>query len=255
MASLFVPLPLTWASVRECHPSAGAAYPPGVEVVFGGGLWPIGQKVGFVELELAPAIEAYRVWTRGWKPLRPSFKEVREARLIDQLPRLLPLEMPYTRRLLVDHGQRWTAIFDNSRSGGDPYPAVAELSRIAGTRGVLAGHTPHEQYPYPATQLHLFDREGDYVRTIDCGVFDSGRWSFEANGPEQPFEEPRAYSSGRVSDRFTRPMLLRYLSALGIEADTMSAYGPAVLVQTRFVWVRWRAALDEARAEAAPERA
>jgi hypothetical protein len=47
-------------------------------------------------------------------------------------------------------------------------------------------------------------------------------------------------------------MLLRYLSALGIDADTMSAYGPAVLIQTRFVWVRWRAALDEARAEGSP---
>jgi hypothetical protein len=239
---------LASASVRECHPSAGAAYPPGVEVVFGGGLWPLGQKVGFVELELAGAIEAYRAWTGGWKPPRPSFKEVREALLIDQLARLPPLEMPYTRRLLVAHGQRWTAIFDNSRGGGDPYPAVAELSRIAGTRGVLAGHTPQEQYPYPSTQFHLFGGEGDYVRTIDCGVFDSGRWSFEAHGTEQPFEEPEAYNSRRVRDRFTRPMLLRYLSALGIEADTMSAYGPAELIQTRSVWVRWRATLDEARA-------
>jgi hypothetical protein len=223
-----------------------------VEVIFGGGLWPLGQTVGFVELELARAIEAYRVWTRGWKPPRPSVKQVRETLLIDQLPRLLPLEMPYTRWLLVAHGQRWTAIFDNSRGGGDPYPAVAELSRIAGTRGVLAGHTPQEQYPCPATQFHLFDSGGDYVRTIDCGVFDDARWSFEARGTEQPFEELEAYGSRRVKDRFTRPMLLRYLSALGIEADRMSAYGPSVLVQARFVRVSWRATLDEARAEASP---
>ena len=221
-----------------------------MEVVFGGGLWPLGRKVGFVELELDTAIEAYRAWTRGWKPPRPSFEHVREPLLIDQLRELLPLEMPYTRRLLVAHGRGWTAIFDNSRGGGDPHPAVAELSRIAGTRGVLAGHTPQEQYPYPATQLHLFDAEGDYARTIDCGVFDSGRWSFEACGPEQSFEDLEAYGSRRIRDRFTRPMLLRYLSALGIEADRMSAYGPAVLVQHRFVWVRWRASLDEARAEA-----
>jgi hypothetical protein len=90
------------------------------------------------------------------------------------------------------------------------------------------------------------------VRTIDCGVFDSGRWSFEARGMEQPFEEPEAYSSPRGRDRFTRPMLLRYLSALGIDADTTSAYGPAALVQARFVRVNWRASLDEARAEASP---
>jgi len=243
---------LVCASVRDCSPSAGpwlSAYPRRVEVVLGGGLWPLGQKVGFVEIELAGAIDAYRAWTRRWRPPRPSFKEVRETLLIDQLPRLLPLEMPYTRRLLVAHGQRWTGILDNSRGGGDPYPVVAELSRIAGTRGVLAGHTPEEQYPYPATQLHLFGR-GDYVRTIDCGVFDSGCWSFEAHGTEQPIEELEAYGSKRVRDRFTRPMLLRYLSALGIEADTMSAYGPAVLVQARFVRVSWRGTLDEARAEA-----
>src|SRR6266540_4337200 len=160
-------------------------------------------------------------------------KQVREALLIDQLPRLLPLEMPYTRRLLVAHGQRWTAIFDNSRGGGDPYPALAELSRIAGARGVLAGHKPREQYPYPVTQFHLFGSEGDDVRTVDCGVFDSGRWSFEARGTEQPFEELEADSSRRVRDRFTRQMLLRYLSGLGIDADTMSSYGPAVLVKAR----------------------
>ena len=223
-------------------------YPPRVEVVFGGGLWPLGQTVGFVELDLAGAIEAYRAWTRGWRPPRPSFKQARETLLIDQLQRLLPLEMPYTRRLLVAHGQRWTAIFDNSRGGGDPYPAVAELSRIAGARGVVAGHTPAEQYPYPATQLHLFG-QGDYLRTIECGVFDSGRWSFEASGTEQPFEEMAAYNARSVRDRFTRPMLLRYLSALEIDADTMSSYGPAVLVQERFVRVSWRGTLDEARAE------
>jgi hypothetical protein len=220
-----------------------------VEVVFGGGLWPLGQKVGFVELELDEATETYRAWTRGWKPPRPSFKDVRETGLHEQLPRLLPLEMPYTRRLLVAHGRRWTAIFDNSRAGGDPYPVVAELTRIAGTRGVRAGHTPSEQYPFPATQFHLFDN-GEYVRAIDCGVFDNGRWSFEADGPEQAYEELEAYRSRQVRDRFTRLMLLRYLEALGIEADTPSAYDRATLVQERFVRVSWRAGLDEARAEA-----
>ena len=88
------------------------------------------------------------------------------------------------------------------------------------------------------------------MRTIDCGVFDSGRWTFEARGTEQPFEELEAYDSQRVRDRFTRSMLLRYLSALGIDADEMSAYGPASLVQARFVRVSWRATLEEARAEA-----
>ena len=221
-----------------------------MEVVFGGGLWPIGRSVGFVELELGSAIEAYRAWSRGWKPPRPRFERRPDAPLRDQLRALLPLEMPYTRRLLVGHQTRWTAIFDNSRGGGDPDPAVAELARLAGTRGVVAGHMPKGQSAYPATQFHLFGADGEYVRSIDCGIFDSGRWSFEVQGTEQRFEERDTYSERLIRERFTRPMLLRYLSALGIDADTPSAYESAVLVQERLVFVRWRASLDEARAEA-----
>ena len=50
-------------------------------------------------------------------------------------------------------------------------------------------------------------------------------------------------------------MLLRYLSALGIDADTISTYGSAVLVQERLVRVSWRATLDEARADVSDGRA
>lgn len=75
--------------VRDCQPKANqgdkSSYAPSVEVVFGGGLWPLGQTIGFVELELTRAIEAYRTWTRGWWPPRPLFKRLPEARLVDQL--------------------------------------------------------------------------------------------------------------------------------------------------------------------------
>ena len=133
--------------------------------------------------------------------MRPSFECQPHAPLLDQLRRLPPLEMPCTRRLLVSHRTRWTAIFDDSRGGGDPYSPVAELARIAGTRGVVAGHTPPDQYPYPATLLHLFGVDGDYARTIECGIFDSDRWSFEMHGTEQPFEEPDACASYATSSR------------------------------------------------------
>ncbi len=55
-----------------------------------------------------------------------------------------------------------------------------------------------------------------YVRTIDAGVFDEGGWSFDALGPEQPYEEPERYRRRLIRDRFTREMLPRYLEALGI---------------------------------------
>jgi hypothetical protein len=45
-------------------------------------------------------------------------------------------------------------------------------------------------------------------------------------------------------------MLLRYLAALGIDADEPDFYGEAVLVQDRWRLARrWRAPLEQARKE------
>jgi hypothetical protein len=166
--------------------------------------------------------------------------------------------MPSTRRLLVGTTGRWTAIFDNSRGGGDAWPPTSHLSRDD-VRGVIATHIPREQSSLPATQFHLLGPEGEpplrYVRTIDAGVFDSGRWQFETRGTVQPFEDVDAYEARRIRDRFNRPMLLEYLAALGIVADEPGFYREAVLVQedTRD-WElkrrdRWRASLEKARRE------
>jgi hypothetical protein len=100
---------------------------------------------------------------------------------------------------------------------------------------VIATHVPPEQSSLPATQFHLLGPESEaplrYVRTIDCGVYDSGRWEFNSWGAVQPFEELDAYSATRIRDRFSRAMLLRYLAALGIDADEPRFYEDAVLVQ------------------------
>ena len=155
-----------------------------MSVVFGGGLWPIGQAVGFVELGLDKTTEHYKQWGKGWEA-PPSFRELRDAPLLDLLRALLPLEMPYRRRLLVGTTGEWTAIFDNSRGGGDPVPPVSFLSTSAGVRGIVATHTPPEQHSHPATQFHLFGPNGEpplmYVRTIDAGIFDEGRWRFDTS--------------------------------------------------------------------------
>jgi hypothetical protein len=224
-----------------------------MRVVFGGGLWPLGWSVGFVERSLSETYALYRSWG-----LKVTFAELGQDRIVEALRQLLPFEMPCTRRLLVGTSGRWTAIFDNSRGGGDPWPPTSHLSRD-GVRGVVATHIPPEQSSLPATQFHLLGPEGEpplmYVRTIDAGVFDSGRWQFETSGTVQPFEDVDAYSAHRIRDRFSRPMLLEYLAALGIDADEPGFYREAVLVQedTRD-WKlkrrdRWRASLDEARRE------
>jgi hypothetical protein len=225
-----------------------------MNVVFGGGLWPIGQAVGFVELGLDKTIEHYEQWGKNWEAL-PSFRELGDPRLLDLLWELLPLEMPYRRRLLVGTTGEWTAIFDNSRGGGDPSPPVSFLSRSAGVRGIVATHTPREQGPHPATQFHLFGPNGEpplrYVRTIDAGIFDEGRWRFDTSGTPQPFESLERYEARLVRDRFDRTLLLDYLAALDIRADDPDWYRSGVLVSEGGRWKpSWTATLEEARAEA-----
>jgi len=172
---------------------------------------------------------------------------------------LQPLQTPPQRELVVSTSGGWTAHFDNSLLGGDSVSWVGHLSRLFDCRGVIATHIPRGQYSLPATQFELLGPNGEkplrYVRTVSAGIFDEGHWRFEAYGDEQPFEEVEAYSRRLVRERLTRAMLLRYLSALGVEADEPAFYGDGVLVERR---VRFRSrtmTLDEARRDyAAPPR-
>jgi hypothetical protein len=64
-------------------------------------------------------------------------------------------------------------------------------------------------------------------------AFEGGKWSFEANGTVQSFEETTMYHKRRVVDRFTPEMLKRYCYALGILVDVPDFYQtPALLVAT-----------------------
>jgi hypothetical protein len=199
-------------------------------IVLGGELRPLGNGVAFVELGLDDAVEAYREWGEGWSP-PPALQPLGPGAIRDLLQELLPLEMPYRRRLLFGTTTGWTAIFDNS-PGGDPFPPTY-LGRIRGVRAVAAKHVPELEGPYPVTQFHLFGPEGEpplmYVRTIDAGIFDEGRWTFEIWGRQQPFEEPQPYTRRRIRDRFDRELLIRYLAALGITPDDASWYTAGVL--------------------------
>jgi hypothetical protein len=226
-----------------------------MNVVFGGGLWPIGQSIAFVELTLDKTLEHYKGWATNWDAA-PSFRELGDAPVIDLLRALLPLEMPYRRRVLVGTAGGWTAILDNSRGGGDPFPPASYLSGSASVRGIVAGHTPPEQSPHPATQFHLFGPTGEpplmYVRTIDAGIFDEGRWRFDTWGTPQPFEDMERYNARLVRDRFDRTLLLEYLAALDIHADDPDWYRGGVLVTDSGRWKPgWTATLEQARAEAA----
>jgi hypothetical protein len=221
-------------------------------VVFGGELWPLGNAVAFVELPLADAVAAYREWGKQWESA-PRFDDLGDAPILDAMARLLPLQEPYKRRLLVETTAGWTAVFDNGRRGGDPFPPTY-LATSRGQRAVAATHVPESQTRFPATQFHLFGPTGEpplmYVRTVDVGIFDEGEWRFYASGPVQPFEKVEAYRH-RVGERLTREMLLDYLAALGIRADDPGFYAASVLATDTGTWIpSWTGTLDDARTAA-----
>jgi hypothetical protein len=210
-----------------------------MNVVFGGGLWPLGWSVGYVEADLSSVAKAFSSWMKALRQ-RARVTEL-DGPLVDQLATLEPLEAPLTRELLVGTTGAWTAHFSNSIGGGNSWPRVSYLADRLETRWVVATHIPPHQYSLPATQLWLGGPSGDslgYVRTIAAGVFDEGRWTFETSGAIQPWEDPDVYAAPRIQDRFTRELLLRYLHALGIDADEPSFYGRGLRFDERSVW-RW----------------
>jgi hypothetical protein len=221
-------------------------------IVFGGDLWPLGNGVTFVELELGEGVDAYAEWGGYWGSA-PRLEELGRRPVLELMAALLPLQEPYRRRLLAGTTCGWTAVFDNSRSGGDIFPPTY-LAMSRGVRAVAAKHVPRSQSSLPATQFHLFGPSGRpplmYVRTVDAGIFDSGRWQFLEEGPVQPYEETDAYRSRLIRDRLTRERLLRYLDALGIRADDPDWYTAGVLAHaTGWRKPGWTGTLEQARAE------
>jgi hypothetical protein len=241
------------------------------KVVFGGPLSPVGWSVGFVEAPLTDVIEAierHEAWLETTDPMEmhmeelrrhgvrvetsygplapprtqaPDYRrtELRREPILEQLARLDPLQTPPMRELVVAHGESWTANFTNDHLGGDSVSWVSNRVHALECRGVIATHIPVGHYRYPATQLELLGPGGDalgYLRTISAGIFDEGTWRFDANGEAQPFEDVARYDERPIRDRLDRALLLRYLAALGLDADNPDSYREAILFETIADW-------------------
>jgi hypothetical protein len=221
-------------------------------LVLGGSAWPIGWSAGFIAAPLDALWPVVLAWQSGIGAEHEE-SSLPNLSLAEQLRRLEPLEMPYTRRLLVRTDSAWTAYFDNHRLGGDPFPWVGYLSDQLDCRGVIAVHVPRGQRAHAATKFELFGPEGKpplrYVRTIHAGLYEDGRWEFDAAGAVQPFEETASYGARLVRDRFTRDMLVRYLEALGIRVDEPAYYRDGLLVQKIVDYPTSTWTVDEAREE------
>jgi hypothetical protein len=216
------------------RPMTESASPPWF---FGGPLSPLGWHLGFIE---AP-FEAVLDWSAGWKASDGQRLSVeRKTEPIGKLlARLDPLQTPPKRDLVLATSSGWTAHTSNSHLGGDSVSWVGVAVRHFGVRGVLAAHIPKGQYPYPATQFELLAPTGEpplmYVRSVSA-VNDGGRWAWHLHGTKQAFEETKAYEATRVADRFDRPMLIRYLAALGIEPDRPGYFGEGAVIETMANW-------------------
>lgn len=212
-----------------------------MNVVFGGGWWPLGWSIGFIEAPSASVVDAFTAWMRSLR--RRQRVASSSAPVLDQIATLAPLEAPWTRELFVATRGQWTAHVSNSTDGGDSWPRVSYLAEQLGVRWVVACHVPQEQYAYPSTQIWFGGPDGDalgFVRTVAAGIYDSGGWEFIADGPVQPWEEPENYRTRLVRERFTRELLLRYLERLGIHADDASFYREGVRFQERALWHWYR---------------
>jgi hypothetical protein len=221
--------------------------------VFGGPAWPVGWAVGFAQRPLEDVYPVMRAWRHELRLPKYRYRELDGVPIVDQLLLLPSLQQPPKKELIVATSSDWTAHFDNSILGGDPVAWVGYLSSRLDCQGVIAVHIPRGQYPMPATRFELLGPAGEkplrYVRTVTAGIYDEGRWQFEAWGVQQPFEEPAAYSSRLIRERLTRAMLLRYLLALGLDADEPSFYGDGVLIETRAPFRPRTLTLDDARRE------
>lgn len=195
---------------------------------------PTTSQIGFLELPLDAAVEALETWRRG------LYSSVKVRRLSGSLPQLLPELQPLIggarpRELLVEAGPKWTAYFDCLLRGTDPISAIGQLCQMARCHGVAATSAPHviDQHRTPvrmgAVQFTLFSPLRtdflNHVRGIEV-TFSGSKWEFHATGVQQAFEEPQAYTSRRIRDRFTSDMLERYCRALGIDPFVAESYGP-----------------------------
>jgi hypothetical protein len=215
-----------------------------------GGPWsPVGWSVGFVEADLTAVVNTLLRWRRGLGDDLGVDRELPRYPLC--LRRLEPLQAPWTRELLIAHGNGWTAYLNNDLDGGDPVPACSVMAEALGVRCVIAIHQPRTKVGHASTQLQLLGPEGEpplrYVRTLAAHAED-GRWTWETSGTPLPFEDPSRYRARLVRDRLTRQLLVGYLAALGVMVDHDQRYGRAVLVTQRVGWASRTESLQQARA-------
>lgn len=210
--------------------------------MFGGDACPLGLSVQFLEASEADVLAA----------LPGSLADVVSSRTGRSFPAaldsLLPFQAPWTRMVTATVGN-WTALVNNGIHGGDGTAPGPAIMATLGVRCVVATHTPPYGPGHAQTQLELMGPGGQPplmdIRTVSATATD-GRWEWFESGVPLPFEETENYAKRRKRDRLDRPMLLRYVEALGIPIED-DAYGEATLHQVRATWTSREVSIEEER--------
>ena len=221
---------------------------------------PITFAWAFLDAPLDRVREAIVTWRHG------HHTEIEghaiEAPLSVALRLLEPLTTLRRRELLLSTKSSWTACFDNSARGGDPFGTASHLALAMKCRSLVVRCIPHTLRAesdqavgtYGAVQFELFapeEREWlNYERAVGVGN-DGGRWVFIDEGKPLPFERTERYKEKKIRDRFTPELLEEYCAALGIRLFDEDFYGPhGVLVTVADPLPEGQKAisLDEARA-------
>lgn len=210
-------------------------------VLFGGDACPLGLSVQFLEAPEADVVAALP-GNKGNVVSTPTGLAFPQA-----LETLLPFQGAWT-RMLTAPLEGWTALANNAITGDRSSPGPAVGHKL-GVRCVLAANVPRYGPGHAQTALEVLGPSGKpplmYIRALSSTATD-GRWEWHESGTPFDFEETDRYARRSKRERFDRPMLLRYLSELGVPIGD-SAYGNATLHQEQVTWTSREVTLEEER--------
>lgn len=158
---------------------------------------PITIACAFIEAPLDFVCETIVKWHKGHQAGVKA--ESAEAPLAIALHLLEPLTTLRRRELLVATASSWTACFDNSAQGGDPFGTASHLALLMKCRSLVVQCVPHtlpfEQREaagtFGAVTFELIAPEQrewlNYERAAAVSN-DGGRWVFREEGKPLPFE-------------------------------------------------------------------
>lgn len=202
---------------------------------------PITFACAFIEAPMNLVCETIVKWRQGHQTGVKA--ESIEASLSSALHFLEPLTTLRRRELLVSTASPWTAYFDNSARGGDPFGTASHLSLVMKCRSLVVQCVPHivssqrqgTVVTFGAVTFELFAPEQrdwlNYERAVAVSN-DGDRWIFREEGNPLPFERIERYRAKKVKDRFTPEMLEEYCMALGIQLFKEGFYTPQAILVT-----------------------